>query len=847
MKEIKIPEIALVLLVGPSSAGKSTFARTYFASSEVLSSDNCRALVSDDENNLDATDDAFEVLQLIAAKRLKRGRLTVVDALNLRKEDRAKMVQLAKDNYALAVAIVLETPIRTLFDRHETRSDRNFGGTVLEKQFNDFKRSLRSIDKEGFSYVYYVNPEEALKITRQKLWNNKKEEHGPFDIIGDVHGCFDELQELLHQLGYEVTSSDGHYTVSHLEGRKVIFLGDLTDRGPNSPGVLRLVMDMVKSDQALCIAGNHDEKLNKYLSGKNVQLTHGLDKTVHQLQGTTKEFQREVKDFLYGLIAHYVLDDGKLVVAHAGLPEQMHGRAAAGVRSFCLYGETTGEIDQFGLPVRYDWAKRYRGKANVVYGHTPIPEPEWINNTINIDTGCTFGGRLTALRYPERELVTVPSKATYAEPLRPIATVTNHKKPQEDEDDLLDVGMINGKNIIETGFKSKVIIREENAVAALEVMSRFAQDPRWLIYLPPTMSPPETSKHPNYLEHPVEVFNYYSKHGINNLICEEKHMGSRAIAIVLKEPGVAMNRFGFPTPSQGTIYTRTGRKFFEDQSTESAFLEILNTALTESGFWERFGTDWVCLDGELMPWSAKAKDLLIKQYAAVGCAATNGLSAAQQVLERAKKRGIPVDDLLEAYSSRQEKVGKYINSYRHYSRETKGIEGMVFAPFHILATEKNTYFDKQHTWHLEEIGNFCKPNTKHLMMTSHILVNLTDEASKRKAIDWWVDITSKGSEGMVVKPLDYMAESKGRMIQPAMKCRGSEYLRIIYGPEYDTPDNIERLKFRNVKMKRELALKEFTLGLESLSRFDVPTNVYSGCWRWRVKQLIQGFNGTKWH
>ncbi len=819
MKEIKLPEIALVLLVGPSSSGKSTFARKYFGATEVLSSDNCRALVSDNENNLDATDDAFEVLQMIAAKRLKRGRLTIVDALNLRREDREKMVQLAKDNYALAAAIVIETAIRSLFDRHATRTDRNFGRTVLEKQFDDFKRSMRSIEKEGFSYVYYLNPEEEVTITRQKLWNNKKEEHGPFDIIGDVHGCFDELQDLLKNLGYQVISSDSHYTVTHSERRKVIFLGDLTDRGPKSPEVLRLVMDMVKSGQALCITGNHDEKLNKYLSGKNVPLTHGLDKTVHQLQGTTKEFQREVKDFLYGLIAHYVLDDGKLVVAHAGLPEQMHGRAAAGVRTFCLFGETTGEIDEFGLPVRYDWAKRYRGKAVVVYGHTPIPEPEWINNTVNIDTGCAFGGRLTALRYPERELVTVSSKATYAEPVRPIIPAEEHNTTQEKDNDLLDVGLINGKNIIETGFNSKVIIREENAVAALEVMSRFALDPRWLIYLPPTMPPPETSKHPTYLEHPEEVFKYYSKHGITSLICEEKHMGSRAIAIVLKEPGVAKNRFGFSTPSLGTIYTRTGRKFFEVQATEFAFLEVLNIALTESGFWERFGTDWVCLDGELMPWSAKAKDLLVKQYATVGSAASNGLSASLQALETAKERGIPVEGLLGEYSSRQQKISKYITSYRNYSRETTGIEGMVFAPFHILATEQKTYFDKQHTWHLEQIETFCKVNINHLMVTPYILVDLTDDESKQSAIDWWIDLTDKGGEGMVVKPLDYISESKGRMIQPAMKCRGSEYLRIIYGPEYDAPENIERLKSRNVKMKRELALKEFTLGLESLSRF----------------------------
>lgn len=815
MKELKLPEIALVLLVGPSSSGKSTFARKYFSSTEIISSDHCRALVSDDENNLDATNDAFDLLHFLAAKRLKRGKLTVIDALNLRKEDRAKLVQVAKDNYALAAAIVLETPIRTLLDRHDSRTDRNFRKNVLSKQFDDLKRGMRSLEKEGFSYVYRINPEEEFTITRQKLWNNKKEEQGPFDIIGDIHGCFDELMELLVQLGYQVQELDGHYEVTNEAGRKVIFLGDLTDRGPDAPRVLRLVMDMVKNGLAFCVVGNHDEKLNRYLNGKDVPLKHGLEKTAAQLEPLPAAFKREVKDFLYGLIAHYVLDDGRLVVAHAGLHEEMHGRAAAAVRNFCLFGETTGEIDEFGLPVRHDWAKKYRGKAIVVYGHTPVPQPEWINNTINIDTGCAFGGRLTALRYPEQELVTVPAKAVYSEPVRPVAAA----EPVEEEDDLLDVSLVHGKNIIETSFKSKVIIREENAVAALEVMSRFALDPRWLIYLPPTMSPPETSKLPAFLEHPAEVFNYYKKQEVKSVICEEKHMGSRAMAIVLRDPAVAVERFRFTKPSAGVIYTRTGRRFFEDEATEAAFLHVLHAALTNSRFWERFDTDWVCLDGELMPWSAKAKDLLTKQYAAVGSAAANGFTHSINALQQAAQRGLAIDELLTGFTVRQRKIGQYINAYRNYTRDTDGIEGMVFAPFHILATEAKTWFHQQHTWHLEEIEKFCSLNPDHLMVTPSIQVNLENEESIQQAIEWWIELTGKGGEGMVVKPLDYISYSKGRTIQPAMKCRGSEYLRIIYGPEYDAPGNIERLKQRNVKTKRELALKEFTLGLESLTRF----------------------------
>jgi protein phosphatase len=820
MKEIKIPEIALVLLVGPSSSGKSTFAKKHFLPTEIVSSDACRALVSDDENDLTATHYAFDVLHTIAAARLKMGKLVVIDALNIRKEDRAGLVKLAQDNYALAVALVLETPIRTLFDRHETRTDRKFGKSVLERQYDDFKRSLQTIKKEKFRVVHFVDPsDENIAISRQKLWNNRKEEHGPFDIIGDIHGCFDELVELLNKLGYAITKSpEGHFAVTPPEGRRVIFLGDLTDRGDNSPEVLRLVMDMVKTEQAFCICGNHDDKLLKHLLGKQVSTEHGLEKTITQFAAITPEFRDEVKAFLDSLIAHYVLDDGKLIVTHAGLPEEMHGRASASVRAFCLFGEVTGEIDAFGLPVRHDWAKNYKSKAMVVYGHTPIPKVEWLNNTINIDSGCVFGGKLSCLRYPEKEIVQVTAKAVYCEPVRP--QIADEVAETKDEfDDLLDINLVRGKNVIETSFQSKIIIREENAIAAMEVMSRFAISPQWLIYLPPTMSPPETSQIASYLEHPEEVFAYYLKNGITEVICQEKHMGSRAIAVVCKTPEVAVKRFGLAKASLGTVYTRTGRQFFGNKETEREFLEMLQQALTDSGFWEKHDTDWVCLDGELLPWSAKAKDLIIKQYAAVGSAATLGLSASIGALMVAKSRGIATDALLEDLTARQSRIEDYKTAYRHYCRETNGMEGIVYAPFHLLATENKTYFNQSHTWHLENIQAFCNKNTTHLMVTANTLVNLQDVQSREEAINWWVTRTATGGEGMVVKPIQFIATHKGRMIQPAMKCRGSEYLRIIYGPEYDTPENITRLKDRSVKVKRDLAIKEFTLGLESLDRF----------------------------
>ena len=192
-------------------------------------------------------------------------------------------------------------------------------------------------------------------------------------------------------------------------------------------------------------------KLVRKLRGRDVQITHGLAESLAQLEAEPTEFRDAGRTaFLDGLVSHYVLDGGELVVAHAGMKEEMQGRGSGAVRDFALYGETTGETDEFGLPVRYDWAAEYRGAATVVYGHTPVPEPEWLNRTINIDTGCVFGGTLTALRWPERELVSVPPRATYAEPVGRSARAgaDDRARAQQEHDDLLDLADVLGKRIV---------------------------------------------------------------------------------------------------------------------------------------------------------------------------------------------------------------------------------------------------------------------------------------------------------------------------------------------------------------------------------------------------------------
>jgi protein phosphatase len=830
MLSITIPELALVVLVGPSGSGKSTFARKHFKPTEVLSSDFCRALVSDDENDQAATTPAFEVLHFVAAKRLKAGKLTVVDATNVQTEARKPLVALARDYHVIPVAIVFNLSDRLCEDRNRSRSDRNFGPHVIRQQSQQLRRSIRNLKREGFRHIFeFSTPEEidAIVIERQPLWNNLKHERGPFDIIGDIHGCFDELQLLLGKLGYQITEVNGdraarHFETKHPEGRKVIFLGDLVDRGPRIPEVLNLAMSMVETGDALCVPGNHDIKLMRKLNGKDVRITHGLAESLAQLECEPPEFKEQVAAFVDKLVSHYVLDDGRLVVAHAGLKEELQGRGSGKVRDFALFGETTGETDEFGLPVRYNWAAEYRGKAMVVYGHTPVPEPEWLNRTICIDTGCVFGGKLTALRYPEKELVSVPALQTYYEPAKPFLPEDEQAPSltaQQKYDDVLDIEDVIGKRIVSTRLHRTVTIREENSIAALEVMSRFATNPKWLIYLPPTMSPSETSQLPDLLEHPAEAFSYFRHQGVAKVVCEEKHMGSRAVVVVCRDEDSARQRLGVVGDGAGICYTRTGRRFFDDKALESEFISRLQRAISAADLWDEFKTDWFCLDCELMPWSAKAQELLRQQYAAVGAASRASLTEAVTALEQAAERIGEVGPLLDRYRAREQAARQYTNAYRRYCWPVNSIADLKLAPFHLLATEGKVHTDKNHIWHMETLKRLCDAGEGLFIATSHIVVDVTDPSSEEAGIKWWEELTSAGGEGMVVKPLEFIARGSRGLVQPAVKCRGREYLRIIYGPEYPAPENLERLRSRGLSAKRSLALREFALGIEGLERF----------------------------
>ncbi|HEX7269297.1 MAG TPA: polynucleotide kinase-phosphatase, partial [Streptosporangiaceae bacterium] len=542
---ITIPELSLVVLIGVSGSGKTTFAARHFRPTEVLSSDAFRGLVGDDETDQSVTPAAFRALHAVATERLKLGRLTVIDATSVQPGDRQPLIALARAHHVLPVAIVLDLPERVCAERNAARTDRDFGPHVIGRQHGALQRSIRRLNREGFRRVFVLRGAAeagAAEVVRERAWSDRTDLAGPFDIIGDVHGCAAELASLLAKLGYRSEPGRGG-ALAHPAGRMAVFVGDLVDRGPDTPWVLRTVQAMTEAGSALCVAGNHENKLVRALRGRNVKVSHGLAESLAQLGAAPGQDRDRALAFMDGLLSHYVLDGGRLVVAHAGLPGEMHGRASAAVRSFALYGETTGETDEYGLPVRYPWAQDYRGRAMVVYGHTPVPEAEWLNNTICVDTGCVFGGHLTALRYPERELVSVPAEQVYHQPARPLGT--GHGGPAAGPGhqagrvpaagapgDLLALDDVARRRVIETRLRGRVTVPEPNAAAALEVMSRFAVSPRWLVYLPPTMAPVPASARPGLLEHPADALDHYRRAGVASLVCEEKHMGSRAVTVV---------------------------------------------------------------------------------------------------------------------------------------------------------------------------------------------------------------------------------------------------------------------------------------------------------------------------
>ena len=420
---LRVPSPSLVVMVGPAGSGKSTLCRRSFRPAETISTDACRTLLAGDAADQRVSPGAFALAHRMAEDRLRRGLLTVFDATSVDARARRPLVAMAARRHLPAVAIVLDLPVRTCVANDRKRA-RRVGRHVIADQARRLARALPGLLSEGFAAVHVVRGAAAARRTRVAVSTtapcDRRQELGPFDIIGDVHGCADELLRLLLRLGYRRTASGAPFR--HPGGRRAVFVGDLVDRGPHVVRAARIVMRMTAAGSAFCVPGNHEIALLGCLHDGTRTVSPGTFRTIRQIRAlraaTRRRFLDEFEEFLLRLPSHLVLDRGRLAVAHAGITDEYLGQTSPEARHFAIHGQTTGGLDRFGLPVRVKWAAGYTGKALVVYGHTPVVEPEWIGRTLNIDTGCVYGGKLTAVRYPELEITTVAARRAYYRPRR---------------------------------------------------------------------------------------------------------------------------------------------------------------------------------------------------------------------------------------------------------------------------------------------------------------------------------------------------------------------------------------------------------------------------------------------
>lgn len=835
---ITIPHAGIVLLMGASNSGKSTLIeqlkqQQYIGEYESLSSDQFRQMVGDtdyidwrrpsrEEGEViyqqykRISDQAFKVMQDLLIARCRLNKLTIVDATHLQPEDRAVYITLGKRYHVPVILIALDISEQTLIERDQHREHPR-GRQRVKQQAHQFRKSIKGLRSEGFGSVYIIKEHQYADVQWERSANPMLIELTTgIDIIGDIHGCYDEMIELIQRLGY-LADSEGLYR--HPEGRKLVSVGDIMSRGPKSLETMIFWQKHLAAQLAWMVDSNHGWKIARYLEGRQVTMSHGDEQMIEAFQqyeaihGTedTTVLKEQLKNMLLSTSSHLVFTQHgvqRLVVAHAGIRDDFIGKDSKRIDDYCRYGDIDG-TDEAGKPIRKDWFADHTSGQWIVWGHDPRPQPTTVNQTINIDQGVVFGGMLTGYRYPEQTFISVKAYADYAQdPNSPLVRWEEGRFAPPSLSRLID------GYTVQTTVYGEVKVRSEFVKTALDTISHYTIPLEELIYIPPTMTPPPLAAvDENYLEHPAEAISYYRAHEVNTMIAEKKHMGSRAIVLLFRDEQAAIPYIG--RPLHGTIYTRTGRAFFQNEL-EREVLLTLQQQLQQAGYFEKYQTDFVLMDTEIVPWNLKARELIASQYGHVSEAATMDRDYIVNQLRKAQSTGATVSEWIAEWTVKQQNATIFRETFQQYCWDTDGMEGIRIAPFHILAHSTGAFMDQTHEWHMkhaEELAQY----SDWFMTTEYRII--TDEHSEQDVIQWWQQLTADGHEGIVIKPEKMTMHYRKQLIQPAIKVRGQKYLHMIYGMDYLHPHNLSRLKQRKTRKKERHALMEFALSVESVERF----------------------------
>ncbi len=801
---IAVPEHALVILVGPDESGKSAFAARHFAATEIVSFDDCLGRVADGDDSDASLLAATELLHFIVAARMAVGRLTVVDAANLHPDERRPLVMLAKRHHCVPVAIAFDD----VGDPDVSQPGVELG---LRHQRAQLRRSLTFLAGEGMRLVWVVpdrDVAERVRVERRAMPSDLRDMTGPFDIVGDVHGCINELRALLQQLGWVLTDGD-EPTASHPDGRIAVFVGDLVDRGPDSPAVLHLVMNMVDDGVALLAPGNHDDRLRRKLEGRDVRVAHGLEQTLRQLTRRDEAFHERVGAFLSRLPSHLVLDGGRLVVAHAGLHAEFHNRESKRVRDLALYGETVGDHDPEGPPHRVDWAVSYRGTALVVYGHTPVQNAVWRHRTINLDTGCVFGGALSALRYPEHEVVSVPAERTWSAPSRPIAAPAASGRA---EDSVLPPD-VQKRHDIDTARHGPIVVREQFAAEAVDAAT-VTVDRRWLVYIPPAVAPPDPpGPEVPLVERPHEALAYFADAGATAAMCYDDPIGVRVVIVACRDEISAFTTFGADDGRTGVVYTRAGAPAWSDATKEAALIGRLRLAMEELSLWDSLATDWIAIEGTLVPATGPARS---SYYAAFTQQVTGALED-YRAADDSMLSSQPGGELTEAVGRVQQTRRACAEAIRNFVWQPRVLSDVRFAPRAILATAGRVRWTADQTWQIQTLAELAAVDELFMRGVGRV-IDLHDRAARDQATTAWASLDDDEASGWTIAPVQWPSDTSQRVL-PVMRCRTPARLRLLYGDDCLNPERIGAIRRRNVRRKRSLSFREHALAHEALQRF----------------------------
>jgi len=812
--EIILPEIALVVVLGPSKSGKTTFTRKHFAPSEVFHLDEIHEHYAPERKGSDTEADDLDTFHFLLEKRLKQGLLTVIDGSFITQSSRKKMREIARRYSTQLIGIWMDLPESELVSRHTQ-------GDSMAKARLEMARLQAHADKfqlEGFKQVYRLDTQadiDAVDFVRTQFSCNQRALSGPFDVIGDVHGCLVELESMLAQLGY--VQAEGAPTYRHPDGRTAIFVGDLISRGPSSLATLAIVRAMVAHGSALSVKGNHETDLLSAMQGQEINLHNGLQPTLDQVAQLPAEEQEQILAFIDQLPFHLLLDEGKLAVAHGGIKANMQGRESADIESFNLYAESGGPSNHWGMEIKPTWALEYEGNATVVHGHLPVKTATWTKQVLNLDTGCVYGGHLSAFRYPEREIVTVKADQEYATFVDTSPPEDGLANPEIRPHQSVDFARITGRNLVSTSAQYYISIKDDIAPTVLDHLVQNGTHPGQLVYLPPLLSPTKSSSIPGYLEHPREAFNYYAKKGLSEVIVEEMQGGAKTTILLAKDQQTAYKKLCISDKSLGIAINSLGSYSFQNEAIGNTFIERFHSLVTELGIWETLSTDWICVEGELLPssnhWQGM-EDHFQRMQAGGSAVFPAGIAA----LEEAQTQGVDVSDLLNRTLKRQEKNKQFNRQLETEGKAPERLEDYRFVPSFLLASEGDLHFEKQLSWHFEWWKN-CQERDALFQPSVWQLVSLNAEVEKQAIVSRFETLSDEGKPGMLMRPPQLIIDAGSDLIQPGLKIRGKEYLRLVYGPDYDLPELLEVHRKRRLKEIRQLTVRQLALGYEGLKSF----------------------------